>query len=240
MLIDNNKSIAMNTLITYETSFTGIAYSLRKAYQYEYDIKVTLNNRIETTIVFNNLYKQFFEKIYFGDLFDNGCYFRSLQGGEIEYYCDINKKQAIQSLPKLGLILGNYIYYLSYDFLYKESGQFITFIIKLHGQSQQKIELGKSFFNEFSVVYNNGNETLNFFGDIKKLNVPLKDPSSILNMDSDIFTPGGWVTLIVFVTAVLIIICYLSKYCFNKNEKEENEEDEDEDDDELLIDDTLE
>ena len=239
MMIDNNKSIVMNKLITFETSFTGIAYSLRKAYQYDYDKKVILNNRMETTIVFNNLYKQFFEKIYFGDLFDNGCYFRSLQGGEIEYYCDINKKQAIQSLPKLGLILGNYIYYLSYDFLYKESGQFITFVIKLHGQSQQKIELGKSFFNEFSVVYNNGNETLNFFGEIKKLNVPLKDPSSILNMDSDLFTPGGWVTIVVFVTAVLIIICYLSKYCFNKSEKDENEEEED-DDDELLIDDTLE
>ena len=240
MMIDNNKLIAMNTLIKYETSFTGIAYSLRKAYQYDYDKKVILNNRIETTIVFNNIYKQFFEKIYFGDLLENGCYLRSLQGGEIEYYCDISKKQAIKSLPKLGLILGNYIYYLSYDFLYKESGQFITFIIKLHGQSQQKIELGKSFFNEFSVVYNNGNQTLNFYGEIKKLNVPLKDPSNILNMDSDIFTPGGWVTIIVFATAVLIIICYLSKYCYNKKEKEENEEEEDEDDDELLIDDTLE
>ena len=240
MMIDNNKTIDMNKLITFETSFTGIAYSLRKAYQYEYDKKVILNNRIETTIVFNNLYRQFFEKIYFGDLFGNGCYFRSLQGGEVEYYCDLNKKQALQTLPKLGLILGNYIYYLSYDFLYKESGSFITFVIKLHGQSQQKIELGKSFFNEFSVIYNNGNETLNFFGDIKKLNVPLKDPESILNIDSDLITPGGWATISVSIIAVLIIICYLSKYCFNKNERDENEEEEDEDDDELLIDDALE
>ena len=78
-----------------------------------------------------------------------------MQGGEVEYYCDKNKAQAIQNLPKLGLILGDYIYYLSHKFLFKESGQFITFIIKLHGQSQQKIQLGKSFFDEFSVVYNN-------------------------------------------------------------------------------------
>jgi hypothetical protein len=232
----------MNKLIRFETSFTGIAYSMRKAYQYQLDKNVILDDRIETTIVFNNLYKQFFEKIYFGELFENGCYYHSVQGGEGEYYCDIGKKQAIQNLPKLGLILGDYIYYLSYHFLYKESGQFITFIIKLHGQSQQRIELGKSFFNEFSVVYNNGNETLNFFGDIKKLNVPLKDPSNLLNIDSNIFSPGGWVTLIVFITALLIIICYLSKYCFKKNDNDESDEDEyDEDDDEgALIDDTLE
>ena len=111
----------------------------------------------------------------------------------------------------------SFIYYLSYQFLYKESGQFITFLIKLHGQSQQKIELGKSFFNEFSVVYNNGNETLNFFGDIKKLSITLKDPSTFLNIDSDVFTPGGWVTLIAFITALIIIFCYLIKYCGQKD-----------------------
>ena len=242
MEILNKKQISMNKLIQFETSFTGIAYSLRKAYQYQLDKNVILDNRKETTIVFNNLYKQFFEKIYFGELFENGCYYRSVQGGEGEYYCDIGKRQAIQNLPKLGLILGDYIYYLSYHFLFKESGQFITFIIKLHGQSQQRIELGKSFFNEFSVVYNNGNETLNFYGEIKKLNVPLKDPSNLLNIDTNIFTPGGWVTLIVFITALLIIFCYLSKYCFNKNDSDESDEDEiEEDDDEgALIDDTLE
>ena len=241
MEITNKKDITMNTTISFKTEFNGIAYSLRKAYKYQYDKEVILNNRIETTIVFNNLYKQFFEKIYFGDLFENGCYFRSLQGGEGEYYCDKNKGHEIQNLPKFGLILGNYIYYLSYQFLFKESGQFITFIIKLHGQGQQKIELGKSFFNEFSVVYNNGNETLNFFGDIKKLNVPLRDPSNLLNIDSDYLTPGGWVTVIVFLTALLIIICYLTKYCWSKNDDDNSDDDEiEEDDDEPLIDDTLE
>ena len=240
MEIENKKMISMNNLISFETKFTGIAYSLRKAYQYQYDKNVILDSNIETTIVFNNLYKQFFEKLYFGDLFDNGCYFRSLQGGEVEYYCDLGKKQQIQALPKLGLILGDYIYYLSYQFLYKETGQFITFLIKLHGQSQQKIELGKSFFNEFSVVYNNGNETLNFYGDIKKLNVPLRDPYNFLNIDSNIFTPGGWVTIIVFALALFIIICYLSKYCLNKNDSADTDDEEMEEDDELLIDDTLE
>ena len=241
MEILNNNEIQMNKTIQYETGFRGIAYSLRKAYEYQYDKRVILNNRIETTIVFNNLYKQFFEKIYFGELFDNGCYYRSVQGGEGEYYCDIGKQKAVQNLPKLGLIMGDYIYYLSYNFLYKESNQFITFIIKLHGQSQQKIELGKSFFNEFSVVYNNGNETLNFFGDIKKLNVPLRNPSNLLNIDEDILTPGGWVTLIIFSTSLFIIICYLSKYCLSKNNNDDSEDDEtEEDDDEALIDDTLE
>ena len=51
--------------------------------------------------------------------------------------------------------MGDYIHYWSQDFLLK------NLKIKLHGQGQQKKELGKSFFNEFS-VYNNGNETLNF------------------------------------------------------------------------------
>ena len=240
MEIDNKEQIVMNKTIDFETSFTGIAYSLRKAYRYIYDKKVTLNNRVETTIVFNNIYKQFFEKIYFGDLFENGCHYRLVQGGEGEYYCDSSKKQAILNLPKLGLILGDYIYYLSYQFLYKESGQFITFIIKLNAQSQQKIILGKSFFKEFSVVYNNGNETLNFFGDIKKLNVILRDPDTLLNIDSDIFTPGGWVTLIIFIITLFIIVCYLSKYCCNKSDNEDSEDDEIDEEDDPLIDDTLE
>ena len=239
LIIENKQSIVMDQLITFETKFTGIAYSLRKAYHYQYDKKVILNNRIETTIVFNNLYQQFFEKIYFGDLYENGCYDKNL-GGEKEYYCEKGKKSQIQNLPKLGLILGDYIYYLSFNFLYKESENYFTFIIKLHGQGQQKIELGKSFFNEFSIIYNNGNETLNFYGDIKKLNVPLKDPSNLLNIDSDIFTPGGWVTLIVFITVLIIIFCYLIKYCGEKTDNEDEEDDDMDYEDDSLIDDTLE
>ena len=239
MILENKQDIVMDKLISFETKFTGIAYSLRKAYHYQYDKKVILNSRGETTIIFNNLYKQFFEKIYFGDLFDNGCFIKSLQGGEGEYYCDKNQKSKIQNLPKLGLILGDYIYYLSHDFLYKESEDYYTFLIKLHGQGQQKIELGKSFFNEFSVVYNNGNETLNFYGDIKKLNVPLRDPSNLLNIDSDIFTPGGWVTLIIFITVLIIIFCYLIKYCGEKTDNDEEEDDIDYEED-SLIDETLE
>ena len=240
MIIENKQDILMDKLITFETKFTGIAYSLRKAYHYQYDKRVIIDNRIETNIIFNNLYKQFFEKIYFGDLFDNGCYNKNLQGGEVEYYCDKKKQSQIQNLPKLGLILGDYIYYLSHDFLYKESEDYYTFVIKLHGQGQQRIELGKSFFNEFSVIYNNGNETLNFFGDIKKLNVPLRDPSNLLNIDSDIFTPGGWVTLIVFITVLIIIFCYLIKYCGEKKDNEDDEEDDIDYEEDTLIDDTLE
>ena len=239
MIIENKQDIIMDKLISFETKFTGIAYSLRKAYHYQYDKKVILNSRGETTIIFNNLYKQFFEKIYFGDLYENGCFFKMLQGGEGEYYCDKNQKSKIQNLPKLGLILGDYIYYLSHDFLYKESEDYYTFLIKMHGQGQQKIELGKSFFNEFSVVYNNGNETLNFFGDVKKLNVPLRDPSNLLNIDSDIFTPGGWVTLIIFITVLIIIFCYLIKYCGEKTDNDEEEDDIDYEED-SLIDETLE
>ena len=240
MIIENKQDIVMDKLISFETKFTGIAYSLRKAYHYQYDKRVIINNRIETSIVLNNLYKQFFEKIYFGDLYENGCDFKIVQGGEGEFYCDKGKKAQIQNLPKLGLILGDYIYYLSHEFLYEESENYYTFVIKFHGQGQQKIDLGKSFFNEFSVIYNNGNETLNFFGDIKKLNVPLRDPSNLLNIDSDIFTPGGWVTLIVFITAIIIIFCYLIKYCGEKTDNEDDEEDDIDYEEDSLIDDTLE
>jgi hypothetical protein len=89
------------------------------------------------------------------------------------------------------------------------------------------------------LVYNNGNETLNFFGDIKKLNVPLRDPSNLLNIDSDIFTPGGWVTLIIFITVLIIIFCYLIKYCGEKTDNDEEEDDIDYEED-SLIDETLE
>jgi hypothetical protein len=241
MLIENRKAIAMDKLIEFETKFTGIAYSLRKAYQYQYDKNVKISNRIETNIVFNNLYKQFFEKIYFGDLYQNGCYLKLLQGSEAEYYCKKAVKAQLERLPKLGLILGDYIYYLSHNFLYKESDDYYTFIIKLNGQGKQRIELGKSFFNEFtSIIYNNGNETLNFFGDIKKLTVPLRDPSNLLTIDSDIFTPGGWVTLIIFITVLIIIFCYLIKYCGEKTNNEEDEEDDMDYEEDSLIDETLE
>ena len=241
MLIENKKAIAMDKLIEFETKFTGIAYSLRKAYQYQYDKNVKISNRIETNIVFNNLYKQFFEKIYFGDLYQNGCYLKLLQGSEAEYYCKKAVKAQLERLPKLGLILGDYIYYLSHDFLYKESDDYYTFIIKLNGQGKQRIDLGKSFFNEFSsIIYNNGNETLNFFGDIKKLTVPLRDPSNLLTIDSDIFTPGGWVTLIIFITVLIIIFCYLIKYCGEKTNNEEDEEDDMDYEEDSLIDETLE
>ena len=69
---------------------------------YQYDKKVVLNNRIETSIVFNNLYKQFFDKLYFGDLFENGCYFKNLQRGEGDY-CGKGKKSQIENLAKLGI-----------------------------------------------------------------------------------------------------------------------------------------
>ena len=239
MIIENKQSIGMDKLIEFETKFTGIAYSLRKAYHYKYDKTVKVSNRIETNIVFNNIYKYFFEKIYFGDLLGNGCH--CIQGVEIEYFCEKKNKQQIQNLPKLGLILGDYIYYLSHNFLYKESESYFTFIIKLNGQGQQKIELGKSFFNEFSsIIYNNGNETLNFFGDIKKLNVPLRDPTNLLNIDSDIFTPGGWVTLIIFITVLIVIFCYLIKYCGEKTNNEEDEDDDIDYEEDSLIDDTAE
>ena len=241
MVIENKNSIVMNKLIEFETKFTGIAYSLRKAYHYQYDKNVKVSNRIETNIVFNNLYKQFFEKIYFGDLYQNGCYLKLLQGSEAEYYCNKRTKSQLESLPKLGLILGDYIYYLSHNFLYKESDEYYTFVIKLNGQGKQRIELGKSFFNEFpSIIYNNGNETLNFFGDIKKLNVPLRDPSNLLNIDSDIFTPGGWVTLIIFITVLIIIFCYLIKYCGEKSNNDEDDDDDIDYEEDSLIDETLE
>ena len=69
MIIDNKQDIIMDQLIEFETKFTGFAYSSRKAYSYQYDKKVILNNRKETTIIFNNIYKRFFEKLYFGHLF---------------------------------------------------------------------------------------------------------------------------------------------------------------------------
>lgn len=113
--------------------------------------------------------------------------------------------------------MGDYIHYWSQDFLLK------NLKIKLHGQGQQKKELGKSFFNEFSVIYNNGNETLNICGEIKILNVPLRELSNLLNIDPDIFNPGGWVTLIIFITVIIIIFCYLIKYCKENTDNEEDD-----------------
>ena len=40
MIIENKQDIFMDKLITFETKFTGIDYSLRKAYHYQYDKKV--------------------------------------------------------------------------------------------------------------------------------------------------------------------------------------------------------
>ena len=58
---------------------------------------------------------------------------------------------------------------------------YYIFLIKFSKKRNEKIELGRAFFKEFTVIYNNGNETLNFFGDIKKLNVSLRELSNLFN-----------------------------------------------------------
>ena len=150
-------------------------------------------------------------------------------------------------LPKLGFVLNDYVYYVPFEFLFEKGRDVYTFKIKLVGQGQVKFILGRSFFSLYSVVYNNGNGTLNFdsYKDeapIKKLTFSLTDPSKFSSTDEDWLTPGGWVTLITFVTVFIIIFCYSIKYCGKRIDTDEDDEEEDdiEYEDESIVDDTIE
>ena len=78
-------------------------------------------------------------------------------------------------MPKFGIAIDNYIYYLSHNFLFKYIDNKYRFIIKLGMKINQNVILGKEFFKEFEVVFNNGNNSLNFFGDVNKLSIKVID-----------------------------------------------------------------
>ncbi len=86
---------------------------------------IILNNRVETSIVFNNL-SQFLEKIYFGDLFENEWYLSYLEGREGDYYCAQDMGSQIQNLIKININFGWLYTLLITRFFIKKSEDKIT------------------------------------------------------------------------------------------------------------------
>lgn len=207
-----NSFLTFNNIIEIKSNLIGFAVSFRRAYKYELN-NISLNLNSNTEIILNITYQKFFEKIYFGSLFGKSCFIRDFIDIK-EFYCE-NENQ-INKLPKFGILIENYIYYLSHNFLFKKVDNKYKFIIKLGLKGNQKVILGKEFFDEFEVVFNNGNHTLNFYGETRKLNIKVIDlPKNLPDSSDDWLTPGLIVVFFTFTIVILIIFCYCVKYCNN-------------------------
>ena len=210
-LIPKKKDILFNNIIELKTDLIGFAISKRKAYKYELN-SITLSLNKNTEIILNNTFQVFFEKIYFGSLIGKGCSINVFIDKKI-FQCD--NKELLNKLPKFGIVIDNYIYYLSHNFLFKYIDNKYRFIIKLGMKINQNVILGKEFFKEFEIVFNNGNNSLNFFGDVNKLNIKVIDlPKDDNNIQ---FSPGLIIIIITSCIVSLIIFCYCVKNCCNNN-----------------------
>ncbi len=212
-LIPKKENILFNDKIELKTDLIGFAVSKKKAYKYELN-SITLSLTKNTEIILNNTYQIFFEKIYFGSLIGKGCSINVVFDKKI-FQCD--NKELLNKLPKFGIVIDNYIYYLSHNFLFKYIDNKFRFIIKLGMKINQNVILGKEFFKEFEVVFNNGNNSLNFFGDVNKLSIKVIDLPKDLTDNNIQFSPGLFIIIITSCIVSLIIFCYCVKNCCNNN-----------------------
>ncbi|MCQ2816506.1 MAG: hypothetical protein MJ252_04480 [archaeon] len=206
-----------NDKIELKAKMQGLTYSLRKAYKLEKEISFSFTSNTSFSVP-DSIYQIFFTKIYFGTLFNKGCYIKEKRRGVKEFYCD-QDKFINAKFSSLGVVIDNYTYEFSKDLLFKKQGSEYKFLIELKENTQ--VVLGKDFFNEFEVIFNNGNRTLNFYGKTKKFTSDFSstDDWNVLD-DDELLSPGTWCLIIVFGIAFLIIIFYLNSYCFNSRRKD--------------------
>ena len=87
--------------------------------------------------------------------------------------------------------------------------------------------LGKDFFNQYQVVYNNGRQILNFYGDTKKVNIMLNNLPITQDSYDSYLSPGLKSIIIIYSIVGLITFFYILKYCFSEDSYFEYDYDDD-------------
>ena len=217
----------LNKKNEFYAKLSGFAVSNRKAYNYTLDKSIIFRMKGDSEIVLSTSFIIFFEKIYFNNYIKNNtCSLTDLNIKE--FIC-----KSINNLPKLGIIIQNYIYYLNTSFLFKKIGDHHKFIIKFD-QNEQKMILGKDFFNQYQVVYNNGKQILNFYGDTKKVTHMLNNVPISKDTYDSYLSPGLKSIIIIYSIVGIIIFFYILKYCFSEDSDFEYDYDDDEDIDNIF------
>ncbi len=217
----------LDTKNEFYAELSGFAVSNRKAYKYTLDKKIIFKLKGDSEIVLSTSFIIFFEKIYFNNYIKNNtCSLTDLNIKE--FIC-----KSVNNLPKLGIIIQNYTYYLNTSFLFKKIGDRYKFIIKFD-KSEQKMILGKDFFNQYQVVYNNGRQILNFYGDTKKVNIMLNNLPIIKDSYDSYLSPGLKSIIIIYSIVGLITFFYILKYCFSEDSDFEYDYDDDDDIDSIF------
>ena len=221
------KNYKLNQKNEFYAELSGIAVTNRKAYKYTLDKPITFKLKGDSEIVLSTSFITFFEKIYFNNYIKNNTC--RIKGFNVkEFICT-----SIYNLPKLGLIIQNYTYYLNKSFLFKKIGDGHKFIIKFV-EDNQKIILGKDFFNQYQVVYNNGKQILNFYGDTKKVNIILNDFPIYKNSYDAYLSPGLKSIIFIYSIVGLITFFYILKYCLSEENDFEYDYDDIEDIDDIF------
>ena len=96
------------------------------------------------------------------------------------------------------------------------------------------IILGKDFFNQYQVVYNNGKQILNFYGDTKKVNIILNDFPIYKNSYDAYLSPGLKSIIFIYSIVGLITFFYILKYCLSEENDFEYDYDDIEDIDDIF------
>ncbi len=224
VLTPNITLYKLNEKSEFYSQLSGFAITYRKAYNYSLEKPITLKLSGETEITLSNNLFLFFEKVYFRNALNNkqcktNIYLKT-------FICD--SIETLTKLPKFGIIIDKYIYYLEPLFLFtKYNANEYKFIINF-SQSSQKIILGKSFFQQYTVIFNNGKQVLNFYGNTKKLNFDYIDLlKAIVNENEYWFTPGLITIIITYSIVGLISFFYIVKYCWSEESDYEYEDDDD-------------
>ena len=208
--------IKYNAGYTIKAKLRGFAYSNRKAYRDEQNI--TLSFGATSSFIFSTVLQPFFEKIFFGSLFNNGCVLIEKAKDLKEFLCT-NEAYNNNEMEKFGIIIDDYIYYLPKTLLFVKQSDGYHFQIQL--KKKAEIVLGKEFIEYFPFVINSGNGTLGFIGDTKKLNIPLLEiPSEWPDTNSgDYFTPGTIALFVIFSIVGLLIVIYIARICMRRNKE---------------------
>ena len=216
-LIPSNP-IKFNTPYEIKAKLRGFAYSYRKAYKNEHNITISFSQ--SNKFIFGSNLQPFFEKIYFGSFFNNGCTLIEKSKDLKEYICE---KETFEKneFQKFGLVIDDFVYYIPKKLLFLKKTDGYHF--QIHLKKKSDIVIGKEFLESFPLVINTGNQTLGVFGDTKKMATELMDlpsewPDS--NTSSDWFTPGTIALFIIFGIILLLAIIYFVRICLRKRKTE--------------------
>lgn len=228
---DNNlKNISFVNTNIYQISLIGIYYN-KKIYKIKDvdDNLISFDFNSNSSIILPRSFNNFFKLIYFGNYMEKKC---SASGTHIiEYICDEN---IAEYLPDIGLYFQDYIYYIPKNIFFIEGTNRYKFLISLK-EKTVKINIGKNFLYNYSLIFKNGFKNISFFNEEINTYKAYQSDIEMVDINNLSFniedSYGRIVSVFIFCFFGLIILIYLIYLCqkyqnyFCTIEDEDNEND---------------